>query len=180
VTASSDGSLLTVRAADRVGLMADVAGTLALMRTSVRSARAWTTDGIAVSRWEVAGELPETPIVLRRLESVVSGAVDPAARLRGRPGQLPPSVSLRHDASREATVLEVRTDDRPGVVFLACRALAAQGLTVRSAHVDTIGPQALDVFYVQEQDAAAPSDERAASAAHAVRRDLEHAATLDA
>ena len=180
VAATPDGSLLTVTAADRVGLMADVAGTLALMRASVRSARAWTSDGLAVSRWEVAGELPEPPIVLRRLLSVVGGAVDPAARLRGRPGQLPPSVALRHDASREATVLEVRTDDRPGVVFLACRALAAQGLTVRSAHVDTIGPQALDVFYVQEQDAAAPSDERAASAAHAVRRDLEHAATLDA
>ena len=180
VAATPDGSLLTVTAADRIGLMADVAGTLALMRASVRSARAWTSDGIAVSRWEVAGDLPEPPIVLRRLLSVVSGAVDPAARLRGRPGQLPPSVALRHDASREATVLEVRTDDRPGVVFLTCRALAAQGLTVRSAHVATIGPQALDVFYVQEQDAAAPSDERAASAAHAVRRDLEHAATLDA
>jgi [protein-PII] uridylyltransferase len=128
----------------------------------------------------VAGELPEPSIVLRRLETVVSGAVDPAARLRGRPGQLAPSVALRHDASQEAAVLEVRTDDRPGVVFLASRALARQGLTVRSAHVDTIGPQALDVFYVQEQDAGAPTDERSASAAHAVRRELERAATLDA
>jgi [protein-PII] uridylyltransferase len=180
VSDAADGCLLTVTAADRVGLMADVAGTLALMRTSVRSARAWTVDGVAVSQWQVAGDLPEPAIVRRRLESVVSRSVDPAERLRGRSGQLPPSVAVRHDASQEATVLEVRTDDRPGVVFLTCRALASLGLTVRSAHVDTIGPQALDVFYVQEQDAGALPDERAASAAHAVRRDLERAATLDA
>ena len=66
-------------------------------------------------------------------------------------------------------MLEVRTDDRPGVVFLVCRALAALDLTVRSAHVDTVGPQALDVFYVQEPEAGALTDERAATAAHAVR-----------
>ena len=180
VTASRDGARLTVAAADRVGLMAGVAGALALMRTSVRSARAWTVDGAAVSQWQVEGELPEPPIVRRRLESVLDRTVDPAPRLRGRPGQLPPSVAVRHDASREATVIEVRTDDRPGVVFLVCRVLASLGLTVRSAHVDTIGPQALDVFYVQERDAGALTDERAASAAHAVRRELERAATLDA
>ncbi len=180
VAAAPDGSQLTVTGADRIGLMADVAGALALMRAPVRSARAWTLDGVAISQWHLAGELPEEPIVRRRLASVVNGATDPAERLRGRPGALPPSVAVRHDASREATVLEVRTDDRPGVVFLACRALARLGLSVRSAHVDTIGPQALDVFYVQEQDAGALPDQRAADAAHAVRRDLEHAATLDA
>jgi [protein-PII] uridylyltransferase len=87
---------------------------------------------------------------------------------------------VRHDASRLATVLEVRTQDRPGVVFLTCRALAAQDLSVRSAHVSTLGPQALDVFYVQEPGAGALTDERAASAAHAVRAALEDPATLDA
>ena len=46
------------------------------------------------------------------------------------------------------------------------------GLTVRSAHVDTLGPQAVDVFYVQEVDAGALSDHRAADAAHAVRAAL--------
>jgi [protein-PII] uridylyltransferase len=66
----------------------------------------------------------------------------------------------------------VRTADRPGVVHLVCAALAGHGLTVRSAHVDTLGPQAVDVFYVQEADAGALSDERAAAAAHAVRAAL--------
>ena len=42
-------------------------------------------------------------------------------------------------------------------------------ISVRSAHVSTLGPQAVDVFYVQEASAGALSEERAASAAHAVR-----------
>ncbi|MGL5808696.1 MAG: hypothetical protein ACRCYQ_01985, partial [Nocardioides sp.] len=47
--------------------------------------------------------------------------------------------------------------------------LADLKLTVRSAHVATVGPQVVDVFYVQEPGAAALSDDRAAAAAHAVR-----------
>jgi [protein-PII] uridylyltransferase len=50
-----------------------------------------------------------------------------------------------------------------------CTALAQAQVSVRSAHVSTLGPQAVDVFYVQEQSAGALSEERAASAAHAVR-----------
>jgi [protein-PII] uridylyltransferase len=69
-------------------------------------------------------------------------------------------------------VLEVRAADRPGVVHLVCAALARLDLSVSSAHVDTLGPQAVDVFYVQESQAGALSDARAAEAAHAVRAAL--------
>ena len=62
--------------------------------------------------------------------------------------------------------------DRPGVVHLVCAALAELDVTVRSAHVDTLGPQAVDVFYVQEASAGVLSDQRAAAAAHAVRAAL--------
>jgi [protein-PII] uridylyltransferase len=89
-------------------------------------------------------------------------------------------VLVHHGASDDATVLEVRTEDTYGVVFLACRALAALDVGVRSAHVSTIGPQAVDVFYLQEPGAGVLSDERAATAAHAVRHALERASTLDA
>ena len=53
-----------------------------------------------------------------------------------------------------------------------CAALAALDVTVRSAHVDTLGPQAVDVFYLQEQSAGALSETRSAAAAHAVRAAL--------
>ena len=66
-------------------------------------------------------------------------------------------------------MLEVRAADRPGVVYLVCAALARLDVAVRSAHVNTLGPQAVDVFYVQEAAAGVLSDRRAAEAAHAVR-----------
>ena len=54
-------------------------------------------------------------------------------------------------------------------------ALADLDITVRSAHVNTLGPQAVDAFYVQEANAGALSDSRAADAAHAVRAALQPA-----
>jgi [protein-PII] uridylyltransferase len=161
--------------------MAAVAGTLAVLRAPVRSARAWTQDDVAVSVWQVDEPHLDAAILRQRLEAVLAGRLDPAVRLPGRsPRALEPVVAVKPEASRQATVLEVRVDDRPGVVFLVCRALASLDLSVRSAHVATLGPQAVDVFYVQEPAAGALTDERAASAAHAVRRALVGPVTLDA
>jgi [protein-PII] uridylyltransferase len=86
--------------------------------------------------------------------------------------KLAPIVVVHPEASERATVIEVRAADRPGVVYLVCATLARLGLTVASAHVDTLGPQAVDVFYVQESQAGVLSDARAAEAAHAVRSAL--------
>jgi [protein-PII] uridylyltransferase len=166
-----DGPRVTVVAPDRVGLMADVAGALAVQRVSVLAARAWTQDEYAVSVWDVDDPQLDEAILRTRLDAVVARTLDPAARLRARQG-LEPAVQVRHDASDEATVIEVRVSDQPGVVFLVCRALAAKELSVRSAHVATVGPQTLDVFYVQELGAGALTDERAADAVRAVRHAL--------
>ncbi len=108
-------------------------------------------------------------------------------RRSGRPGR--PAATHRRalagpvgrgpaEASDQATVLEVRTEDRPGVVYLVCAALARMDVAVRSAHVDTLGPQAVDVFYLQEAAAGSLGDQRAAEAAHAVRAALIHSGRL--
>lgn len=175
-----DGAVVTVVSGDRTGLMADVAGALAVQRVSVRSARAWSQDELAVSVWEVdEGHLDEA-VLRERFDAIVAGRLDPGGRLRAPRGlRLEPAVQVRHDVSSEATVLEVRVDDRPGVVYLVCATLAGLEITVRSAHLTTLGPQAVDVFYVQEAGAGVLSDERAASAVHAVRRALHDPVTLD-
>ena len=173
VDQDTDGSRVTVAAPDRVGLLADIAGVFALQRASVRAARAWADGEFAVSVWDVADELVVPAVLRQRFDAVVDGRVDPTARLsRGQAGKLPPSVVIRPEASRRATVLEVRATDRPGVLHLALAALARLEITVRSAHVDTLGPQAVDVFYLQEASAGALSEQRAAEAAHAVREGL--------
>jgi [protein-PII] uridylyltransferase len=172
VSPGEDGSRVTVLAPDRVGLMADVAALFALQRASVRSARAWAQDEVGVSVWEVGDEALDERVLRQRLDAIASGRLDPAARLRPGSDDDDPSVVVRPDASARSTVFEVRTTDRPGVVHLVCAALARLDLTVSSAHVDTLGPQAVDVFYVREASAGALGDTRAAEAAHAVRAAL--------
>jgi len=177
VEAEEGGARVTVLAPDRVGLLADAAAVLALQRATVRSARAWSQESedpsVGVSVWEVAEPHLDAAVLRERLVAISEGRVDAASRLsRPVPARLEPVVVVRSDASRHATVLEVRMDDRPGVVWLVCHALAGLDLSVRSAHVSTLGPQAVDVFYVQERDAGALSEHRAAEAAHHVRAAL--------
>lgn len=175
-----DGSRVTVISGDRVGLLADAAAMFAVQRTSVRAAKVWTQDVYGVSVWETAEEHLDAAVLRQRLTAIVEGRLDARERLsRPTAGRLEPTVVVRPEASHTATVFEVRMDDRPGVVHLVCAALADLDLSVRSAHVSTLGPQAVDVFYVQESGAGALSDERAAKAAHAVRASLLRTVTLD-
>lgn len=170
VEPAPDGSRVTCAAPDRIGLLADLAAVFALQRVPVRAARAWPQPPYGISSWEVAEPDLDARLLRQRFEAVVSGAVDPGARLRPASGPgLEASVELRADASARATVLEVRAADRTGLVYLVCAALAELGIAVRSAHVTTFGPQAVDVFYLQEPAGGALSDVRATTAAGAVR-----------
>ncbi len=169
----ADGSRVTVVSGDRIGLLADAAAMLALQRTSVRAARAWTQDGYGVSVWDVADTGLDDILLRQRLEAIVDRRIDAAGRLsRATPVTLEPTVAVRPEASPSATVIEVRSADRPGLMHTVCATLAEMEISVRSAHVSTLGPQAVDVFYVQEASAGALSEERASSAAHAVRQAL--------
>ena len=167
VEAVEDDSRVVVAAPDRLGLLADVAAVLARQRAAVRAAHAWTEDGVGVSVWEIGGAAPDPAVLRQRLEAG-PGEVHPVS---GAP-ELEPVVVVRHGASRSATVLEVRADDRPWLLHTVCAALAALGIAVRSAHVDTLGPQAVDVFYVQEPDGAQLGTERCAEAVQAVHSAL--------
>ena len=176
------GATVTVVAADRVGLLADVAGGLAALRVPVQAARAWSQvddDGEwGVSAWEVPDAYLDAAVVRERIRRVVEGT-QRLPDLPARPeGELPPIVEVRPDASRASLVLEIRTSDRPGVVHRVLTTLAGLGLTVASAHVSTLGPQAVDVFYVAEPFAGALTDDRAADAVHAVRTALRPTVTL--
>ncbi|WP_170219463.1 [protein-PII] uridylyltransferase [Nocardioides litoris] len=178
VEALPDGSRVTAVARDRVGLLADLAAMFALQRLPVRAARVWAQGEpgaeVGVSVWDVSSDEVDPAVLRTRYDAVVAGRLDPGARFAGAlaGSGLEPTVAVRAEASEQATVLEVRAADRPGALHLVCAALARLEVTVRSAHVDTLGPQAVDVFYLQESAAGALSETRAAEAAHAVRAAL--------
>ena len=161
------GSEVTVVAPDRPGLLWQAAGVLASHRLAVRSANAASYGTMAVAGFTVApeyGDMPDADLVTSDLRRALEGRLDVAERLerrmrsyRATPGPAPvapPKVTLLDDASRTATVVEVRAHDAPGLLWRIGRALGDCGLDVRAARVETLGAEAVDVFYVVDTSGA--------------------------
>ena len=74
----------------------------------------------------------------------------PAPPARAAAPSPPPKVTLVDDASSSATVVEVRAHDEPGLLWRIGRALGDCGLNVQAARVETLGAEAVDVFYVTD------------------------------
>ena len=161
------GPEVTVVAPDRPGLLWQAAGVLAAHRLAVRSANATSHGTMAVTSFTVAhpfGEPPDATLVTSDLRRALAGDVDMAERLdrqgllaaraasAHRPWLAPPKVTVVDHASRAATVVEVRAHDAPGLLWQVGRALGECGLDVRAARVETLGAEAVDVFYVVGTD----------------------------
>ena len=159
--ATVHGSEVTVVAPDRPGLLWRAAGVLASHRLAVRSANATSVGATAVSVFDVEAEFgdpPDATLVAADLRRMLQGRMDVEDRLdrraraaRPRSAAVPaPKVSLVDDASDTATVVEVRAHDAPGLLWRVGRALGECGLDVRAARVETLGAEAVDVFYVTD------------------------------
>ncbi|MPZ60083.1 MAG: [protein-PII] uridylyltransferase [Propionibacteriales bacterium] len=169
---SAEGTTLLVGAPDRVGLLASVAAAIALSGLQVRSARAGSRGGTGWSRWRLSDEYVDPARFRQRLLGVLGGTVDVEARLSPPNDREPPHVSLHPEASARATVIEVRAADWRGLVYAVCSAMAGLGLEVRSAYLETLGPRAVDVFYVADPGTGPLPAARGEGAAAAVRRAL--------
>ena len=151
VAQDEEETRLLILAPDRLGLLADIAGALTLAGLPVRGASAWTgTDGVAVSRWDVpAADVDMTRLGIRYRQLLEGSGelrhrLDATAASRG----VPPVARAPAGASSSATVVEVRAGDRRGLVWAVCDIFARHGVNVRTAHLDTLGPQTYDVFYL--------------------------------
>ncbi|HEX6476532.1 MAG TPA: [protein-PII] uridylyltransferase, partial [Acidimicrobiales bacterium] len=144
----ADGSTVTVVGPDRPGLMAAVAGSLALHGLDVRSAVAGSDEaGMAVEVLEVEptlGRAPDWARVEQDLGAVLGGRLALDARLaerartyaRGRPpvagDPAPVTVLIDNDASATATVVEIRAPNAIGLLYRVTRGLLACGLDIVS------------------------------------------------
>ncbi|WP_308113749.1 [protein-PII] uridylyltransferase [Kineosporia corallincola] len=181
--------VVTVVAPDRSGLLADIAGVLASFRLTAKSALVRTVAAdhlgehlegpdIAVDTWWVdsRGDMPPPELLeqhLRRLSEGDQSVLDPLVRrdagFRSRAGApARPRVVLVPGASEDATVLEVRAADRPGLMHAIGSALAGVGVDLRSAHVATHAGQAVDVLYVCEHGGGQLSPPRVAETVSAL------------
>ncbi len=136
--------------------------------------------------WRVAAEYGALPQVTRLRADLVralDGTLDIPARLaererayarRSRGLQAPPPrVTVAPGGSRSATVIEVRAQDAQGLLYRIGRALEDAGVTVRSAHVSTLGANAVDAFYVTDADGSPLPSATATELAQAVERALK-------
>jgi [protein-PII] uridylyltransferase len=166
------GGEVTVVALDRPGLLWRAAGVLASHRLAVRGATATSVGDTAVTVFSVApeyGDPPDAELVAADLRRMLEGRLDVQDRLDRRARAVrttgaaapPPKVTLVDSASDTATVVEVRAHDEPGLLWRIGRALGDCGLDVRAARVETLGAEAVDVFYVTDADGDLLTDQQA-------------------
>ncbi|MFF8379121.1 [protein-PII] uridylyltransferase [Streptomyces sp. NPDC015661] len=186
------GVELLIALPDRPGVLPAVAGVLALHRLTVRAADLRAVDlpsglgsgSVLVLDWRVAaeyGSLPEAARLRADLVRALDGSLDIPARLAEREAAYPrrrgltappPRVTVAAADSRLATVIEVRAQDAPGLLHRIGRALEGAAVRVRSAHVSTLGANAVDTLYVTRPDGSLLPDEEAIDLARTLEEAL--------
>ena len=154
---------IEIIAKDQTGLLSAVAGLMTISRFNVRSAKTRTTDGVAVMRWIVEldanATAPTAEKVTDQLKKALSGELDLGRKIEERidsyrryPGipTPPPVVFAANDLATNATIIEVRMHDRPGILFNVARAISRFGVDIKSAIVSTLGAEAFDTLYVTD------------------------------
>ena len=158
---------ITVYFADEVGLFARVAGAVTLSGVSIVDAKIVTTmDGMALDTFYIQDSdgraVPEQDRLIKlaeNIEATIKRGLNPQKSLSRKPRltsrtsvfQVEPRVLIDNQASGLYTVVEVNARDRPRLLYDVARAFAELDLSVTSAHIQTFGERAVDVFYVKDK-----------------------------
>ena len=84
----------------------------------------------------------------------------------------PPVVSAVNDLATDATIIEVRMHDKPGVLYNVSRTISKFGVDIHAAIVATLGAEAFDTLYVTDVQGHALSEEKAKILANQVENYL--------
>jgi len=158
---------VVVAAADRLGLLASVAGCLTLHRLDVVSAdtatvagdagpvavvacRVQPRDTVGPDRQRVATDLRRALLGELDVSAALAARVRSTSRLRGGGGReaAPPRVFWASEQASDATILELRAADDIGLLYRVAHALELAGANVRAARISTLGSDVVDAFYL--------------------------------
>jgi [protein-PII] uridylyltransferase len=182
----SSGYAVEVISPDKPGLLSIVAGVFNISRLDVKSARTKTHGDSAVMYWIVTPEPHAPEVTSPGLRNLIAEALKDSteveekliarAKAYASVPSIPvpdPEVEIFNDAATDATVIEVRSHDRPGLLFRIGAAITQSKIDIRSAIVTTLGAEAIDTLYVTELTGGPLTPERASEVAVHLKRALK-------
>jgi len=177
-----NGYSIEIISPDKTGLLSLVAGVLNTSRLDVRSARTKTHGNSAVMKWIVTPEPHAPEVTAEYLRAEIERAFNDATHIEEKLitraeayAAIPaipvpdPVVEIFNDGATEATIIEVRSHDRPGLLFRIGAGITQSKIDIRSAIVTTLGAEAIDTLYVTEISGGPLSTARADEVASRLR-----------
>ena len=182
VEPEGEGWRLTVLGRDRPFLFSNLCGVLSLYGMDIQRGCAFTkSDGLVVDSVRFADAErflalndEGRDVLLATLRAALSGSVDVAARLRGReqgalrprPVGMVPVVHADNESSPRFTIVEIVTENAPGLLYRVSRAMSEAGCAVDLVLINTEGRRAVDVFHLTRDGAKLSPSQHAELTAH--------------
>jgi [protein-PII] uridylyltransferase len=162
-------------------LLAEVAGVLHANRIDVMDAAIYSREATAEgpaealdiflvrdgygrpvtdeSRWRKVREDLEAVIAGKvKVETLVATRAKADSLAAWKVPEVPTEIKIDNQGSRDFTVIELITADRPGVLYSISRTLFSAGLDIHRSKIATEANRVVDTFYLRDKSGAKVTD----------------------